>query len=394
MCRRGRQELLAGRRRPCTLHSGSTGRTARHAWTRHSTISRHSKASDAVHGSLVEACIEVDHDSVTVDALSACIRSRLHGIEMFSSEIEMVPIEPFALTSPCAHDGGAAPMPSASQSSTVDDIDPAMTLGDIVTLHPSLAADLERRGLDYCCRGGRTLAEAAGEAGLQARAVADELSAACVDEPPAAWAGLGQVDLVDHIETVHHHYLWAAFSRIGTLVDKIVVVHGERHHELVDVQRLYTELRSDLEAHLTREEQLLFPKIRQLADPAQAHGLQNEQLADEIEALVIEHDTVGELLARTATRHRWLCHAAGRVCDVRRVLPGAGRARGGHPPPCAQGEQRLVPGCPYESDPRTGERHGSVRRRTGIGPPGRTRRRTMVPTALRSRPRRSAARSA
>ena len=252
----------------------------------------------AVHGSLVEACIEVDHDSVTVDALSACIRSRLHGIEMFSSEIEMVPIEPFALTSPCAHDGGAAPMPSASHSSTVDDIDPAMTLGDIVTLHPSLAADLERHGLDYCCRGGRTLAEAAGEAGLQAQAVADELSAACVDEPPAAWAGLGPIDLVDHIETVHHHYLRAAFSRIGTLVDKIVVVHGERHRELVDVQRLYAELRSDLEAHLTREEQLLFPKIRQLADPAQAHGQQTEQLTDEIEALVTEHDTVGEILAQ------------------------------------------------------------------------------------------------
>ncbi|MEJ7721812.1 MAG: DUF542 domain-containing protein [Ilumatobacteraceae bacterium] len=90
-----------------------------------------------------------------------------------------------------------------------------MTLGEIVTLHPSLAADLERRGLDYCRHGARTLAAAADEAGLDPRAVADELSAARADEPPAEWASLRPVDLIDHIESVHHRYLWAELPRIS-----------------------------------------------------------------------------------------------------------------------------------------------------------------------------------
>ncbi len=174
-----------------------------------------------------------------------------------------------------------------------DGIDPSMTLGDIVTLRPSLAVDLERRGLDYCCHGGRTLAEAADEAGLDARAVAEELSAAQVDEPAPAWASLDPVELVDHIEATHHRYLSEALPRISALVDKIVTVHGDRHPELVEVQRIYVDLRADLEPHLAREEAELFPMIRRLAE---ANGTHDRALVAEIEALASEHETVGDLL--------------------------------------------------------------------------------------------------
>ena len=174
-------------------------------------------------------------------------------------------------------------------------IDPSMTLGDIVTLRPSLAADLERRGLDYCCHGGRTLAEAADEAGLDARAVAEELSAAQIDEPAAAWASLEPVELVDHIEATHHRYLREALPRISGLVDKIATVHGDRHPELAEVRRLYTELRSDLEPHLVREEEELFPMIRRLA-AGTGSATHDGALVAEIEALASEHETVGDLL--------------------------------------------------------------------------------------------------
>ena len=235
----------------------------------------------SVHGSVAGPCIEVDHD-VALEVITDAVRNRLHGIEMFANEVRMVPLEPVVLSGTCTHhDGG---------------IDPSMTLGDIVTLRPSLAADLERRGLDYCCHGGRTLAEAAREAGLDAQIVAEELSAAHIAEPAAEWASFGLVELVDHIETVHHHYLWAEMPRISALVDKIVTVHGERHPELAEVQRLYTELRADLEPHLNREEQELFPMIRQLAATADASGSDHQELVAQIEALGAEHETVGDLL--------------------------------------------------------------------------------------------------
>ena len=192
---------------------------------------------------------------------------------------------------PHAEPGAATP-----QDSPATGIDPSMTLGEIVTLRPSLAADLERRGLDYCCHGGRTLIEAAREAGLDAQMVADELSAAHVGEPAAAWGSLGPVELIDHIETIHHQYLWAELPRISALVDKIVTVHGERHPELAEVQRVYTELRADLEPHLTHEERELFPMIRQLSAAADPPQSGSRALAAHIDALASEHETVGDLL--------------------------------------------------------------------------------------------------
>jgi regulator of cell morphogenesis and NO signaling len=247
----------------------------------------------SVHGSFAGPCIEVDHD-VALDAVTGAIRNRLHGVEMFANEIRMVPLEPVAMSTTCTHPRPGGPV-DAPPIDTAGRIEPSMTLGEIVTLRPSLAADLERRGLDYCCHGGRTLAEAARQAGLDASTVADELSAAHVGEPAAEWASLGPVELVDHIETVHHRYLWAELPRISALVDKIVTVHGERHPELAEVQRLFAELRADLEPHLTREERELFPMIRRLAT-TDGPGSDTGALAAQIDALAAEHETVGDLL--------------------------------------------------------------------------------------------------
>jgi regulator of cell morphogenesis and NO signaling len=249
-----------------------------------------------VHGSLAGPCIEVDHD-VELETITGAIRNRLHGVEMFANEVRMVPLEPVAMSTTCTHHRHPEPRTSTAVHADGRSIDVSMTLGEIVTLRPSLAADLERRGLDYCCHGGRTLTEAADEAGLDAQVVAEELSAAHVDEPAAAWASLGPVELIDHIETTHHRYLWDELPRISALVDKIVTVHGDRHPELADVQRLYCELRSDLEPHLAREEQELFPMIHRLV-ASNGPDSGNQVLAAQIETLATEHETVGDLLDR------------------------------------------------------------------------------------------------
>ncbi len=249
----------------------------------------------SVRASVAGPCIEIDHE-VELEVITGAIRNRLHGIEMFANEIRMVPVEPVLLSTTCTHHGHVEPGLAAPHDVEERRIDPSMTLGDIVTMRPSLAADLERRGLDYCCHGGRTLTEATSDAGLDAQTVADELSAAHVGEPAAEWASLGLVDLVEHIEIVHHHYLWAELPRITALVDTIVSVHGERHPELAEVQRLYNELRADLEPHLSREEQELFPMIRQLAAATGRPDSHDPAIVAQIEVLATEHETVGNLL--------------------------------------------------------------------------------------------------
>ncbi len=54
-------------------------------------------------------------------------------------------------------------------------IETSSTLAELVTVNPGLARELERRNLDYCCGGQRTLAEACSEVGLDP------------EKPPKTW---------------------------------------------------------------------------------------------------------------------------------------------------------------------------------------------------------------
>jgi regulator of cell morphogenesis and NO signaling len=186
-------------------------------------------------------------------------------------------------------------------------IDFDTTLADVVTAHPRLARELERRGLDYCCGGRRTVADASTAAGLDPRTVVDELVAATAEDAGDAgdgeepWATMGVVGLVDHIVATHHRYLWDELPRLTALVEKVAGVHGGRHPELADVARILAALRADLEPHLIREEQVLFPMIRELAGADAVPAFHCGSLAQPISEMLVEHDRVGDLLSELHT---------------------------------------------------------------------------------------------
>lgn len=239
----------------------------------------------SVHGSIGGSCIVIDHDDLDPKCFVTAIREHLHGVEMYSNEVQMVHAGAEVLIVPCV------------QHRHDRHITPDMTLGDIVTANPSLAPELQRRGFDFCCHGGRSLAEAAAELDLDPNVVATELSAAGGDEPPAEWASLRPVELIDHIVEVHHRYLWDELPRIDALVAKIVSVHGQNHPELTEVRDRFVELRADFEPHLLREEQVIFPALRELAgDDVTGSSTADPELDRQIEELTADHEVVGELL--------------------------------------------------------------------------------------------------
>ncbi len=180
------------------------------------------------------------------------------------------------------------------------DIDVTMTLAEVVDAHPKLARELERRQLDYCCGGRSTLAEACVQAGLDAESIAEELRAVTVGAvaDPPAWTSMPADRLVDHLETTHHRYLWDEMARISTMLDRLVVVHGERHPELHGITSCYGAVRADLEPHLMKEERVLFPMIRDLVAASDAPEFHCGTLRNPISVMLREHDAVGDLLAR------------------------------------------------------------------------------------------------
>jgi len=174
-------------------------------------------------------------------------------------------------------------------------IDLTSTLGQLVTDDPRRARVLEQLGLDYCCNGHRTIAEASELKGLDADRVA-----AAVDlpdpEPAPEWQSLGLTGLADHILDTHHAYLWEELGPLGSLVEKVLAAHGENHPELAALRADYAALANDLAQHLMKEERILFPAIK--ATDASASDGVGCGVEGPIRQMMFEHDAAGEILAR------------------------------------------------------------------------------------------------
>ena len=72
--------------------------------------------------------------------------------------------------------------------------------------------------------------------------------------------------LVDYIERTHHNYIKGKVPILLKYLEKISEVHGERHPELIEIYDLFLHSAMDLKMHLNKEEYILFPFIRQLAE--------------------------------------------------------------------------------------------------------------------------------
>jgi len=177
-------------------------------------------------------------------------------------------------------------------------IDVSTTLAAAVDEFPQLAREFEQRGLDYCCGGQRTLGEACEQIGLDPVATVAELATTEASSAAGEWATMTAGALVDHLEATHHRYLWNELPRVTALIDKIVGVHGERHPELADIAACFAQTRADLEPHMLKEERVLFPMIRALANSSDAPAFQQGSLRNPISVMLSEHDAVGALLAK------------------------------------------------------------------------------------------------
>jgi regulator of cell morphogenesis and NO signaling len=167
------------------------------------------------------------------------------------------------------------------------------TLGDLVAGGTAAARVFEGFGLDYCCHGDRTLAEACEQAGIDPSIV--EAKLADVDlVGDASWTALEPPALADHIVATHHVYLKEELPLLDALAEKVLSVHGHRHPELHEVRRLVGALRADLEPHLLKEERVLFPAIHAIAGGRRDFPFGSVE--NPIRMMHVEHERAGELL--------------------------------------------------------------------------------------------------
>jgi regulator of cell morphogenesis and NO signaling len=177
---------------------------------------------------------------------------------------------------------------------------PDHTLADLVTSAPASARVLERFGLDYCCGGQSTLVDACATRNVDVDAVLAALAAVEPQSEPD-WATMPPAALVDHLESVHHQYLHEEMPRLAALAEKVGRVHGGRHPELAQVRAVYERFRTDMDAHLLKEERVLFPMVRELATAGTVPQFHCGSLRNPISVMLREHDDAGAQLEQLRT---------------------------------------------------------------------------------------------
>lgn len=188
------------------------------------------------------------------------------------------------------------------------------TVGELVAQRPSRSRVFEKLGIDYCCGGNRPLSEACAAKGLDADTILTTLLAAegssSSNEPN--WANARLSDLADHIEQTHHAYLKRELPRLRGIVRKVATVHGGHHPWMHELDGIYDRFAAEMEAHMMKEEQVLFPQIRSLerGEPGPAGrcgaGVENP---------------IGVMPSTTMPHKAWRACASFRADTPRRPMP-------------------------------------------------------------------------
>lgn len=179
-------------------------------------------------------------------------------------------------------------------------IDIATPVGQLVTERPARAKVFEQHGIDYCCGGKLPLEEACKRRGADPAKVSEALAAsdAADSGPEENWAEKGLAELAEHITKVHHDYLRAELPRLALLTEKVARVHGDHAPETVDLHAVFMRMKPELEMHTMKEEQILFPFIRQIESGEPIGAFPPAAIAEPIRCMESEHDDAGAALAR------------------------------------------------------------------------------------------------
>jgi regulator of cell morphogenesis and NO signaling len=169
---------------------------------------------------------------------------------------------------------------------------PERTVGQIAAALPASVRVFEKHGIDFCCGGALPLTDACRRLGLDPALLLHEIDQAGQAPAPDAtdWMTAPLPALMDHILDTHHVYMKAQLPRLEAMLAKVLEAHGGRHGEtLRALAAVYAPMKAELDAHLLKEERILFPMIR--GGESHCGGVQNP-----IRVMLYEHDSAGGAL--------------------------------------------------------------------------------------------------
>lgn len=165
------------------------------------------------------------------------------------------------------------------------------SLGQLARSIPGATRVFHEHQLDFCCGGKHSLREAAASKGLDAQAIATQLQAQTGQAPEGVDWRLEPIgDLIDHLLTRYHERHREQLSELVRLAQRVEQVHGDRPECPNGLAEHLRSMQQELESHMQKEEQVLFPMLRQdrvlsIRAPIMVMRMEHEQHGQALERL-------------------------------------------------------------------------------------------------------------
>lgn len=174
----------------------------------------------------------------------------------------------------------------------------ATLVKDIVNALPKTSDVFKQNRIDFCCGGNIPLSEAVAQNGLNMETLLDELKVVfekyeSAEKDVEVWTDSDSNTIIDHVITNYHRASEEELAMLSPYVTKVSRVHGDSHPELLKVYELFYEFKKELIEHMAKEETIVFPLIKQLADGTVEN---REEAIGMIIELEKEHDHAGDIL--------------------------------------------------------------------------------------------------
>jgi len=181
----------------------------------------------------------------------------------------------------------------------MDDFKSNQSVGEIVSIMPRASEIFKQYRIDFCCGGNKPLIDAIRENDLDEGEVLKKLNEAFKANEEIKKGGkdfrkMSPGELIEYIESTHHVYVKKTLPELSELTIKIMSVHGAKHPALFIVHELFSKLKAELEQHLIKEEEILFPLIKEYSkDPGAELLARINKVKSDLEE---EHEGAGNIL--------------------------------------------------------------------------------------------------
>ncbi len=141
-------------------------------------------------------------------------------------------------------------------------------MADIVARDYRTADVFRRHGIGYCCGGKWPMEIACEMRGIDADKIQAELEAATRTIHVSSLLDFADwnIDfLIDYLINVHHRYLKKALPETQQMVSEFVKEHAKKFSYLEELEKQFDLLVKQLLPSIQREEEVIFPYIRQIA---------------------------------------------------------------------------------------------------------------------------------